>query len=101
MSWSRNWPKNVVPAVWLGLLGLLALSDRSTISCFGPGRERVVGVEQAAGLAQLAQRRLDRRALLRERRQPEDPPEVLGRQEPAPARRGAASAPASPPRRRD
>ena len=36
MSWSRNWPKNVVPAVCVGLFGLFALSDRSTISAFAP-----------------------------------------------------------------
>jgi hypothetical protein len=36
MSWSRNCPKKVVPAVWVGLLGLLTLSAGSMISSTGP-----------------------------------------------------------------
>jgi hypothetical protein len=36
MSWSMNCPKNVVPAVCVGLLGLFALSDGSVISRTGP-----------------------------------------------------------------
>jgi hypothetical protein len=36
MSWSTNWPKNVVPAVWVGLFGLFTLSKGSVISSTGP-----------------------------------------------------------------
>ena len=36
MSWSTNWPKKVVPAVWVGLFGLFALSTGSMISRIGP-----------------------------------------------------------------
>ena len=57
MSWSMNWPKNVVPAVCVGLFGLWAESDGSVIS----GRaalERVAGVEDPARRADLDQRRL-------------------------------------------
>ena len=76
-------PRRVVGVV--GVVGAQRLIDDQLL---GPGLERVLGVEQAAGPAQLAQRRLDLRALLRERWQSEDPTEVLGRQEPPPARRG-------------
>jgi hypothetical protein len=61
----------------------------------GPRRQRIGGVEQAAGPAELAQRRLDARAVLRERRQPEDPPEVIA----TGGRRGGRARPG--PRRRD
>jgi hypothetical protein len=84
MSRSRNWPKNVVPAV-VGVVGVVGTQRQIADQLLGPGLERVLGVEQAACLAQFAQRRLDLRALPRERRQPEDPTEVLGRYEPAPA----------------
>jgi hypothetical protein len=67
-------PRRVVRVV--GVVGAQGQIDDQLL---GPGLERVLGVEQAAGLAQLAQRRLDLRALLRKRRQPEDPTEVLGR----------------------
>jgi hypothetical protein len=36
MSWSMNWPMNVVPAVWAGLFGLFALRLGSTIKSTGP-----------------------------------------------------------------
>jgi hypothetical protein len=42
-----------------------------------PCRERVVRIEQPTSPAELDQRRLDPRALRSERRQPEDPPEVI------------------------
>jgi hypothetical protein len=67
-------PRRVVRVV--GVVGAQGQIDDQLL---GPGLERVLGVEQPAGLAQLAQRRLDLRALLRKRRQPEDPTEVLGR----------------------
>ena len=36
MSWSRNWPRNVVPAVCVGLSRLFGLSDGSVMSLTGP-----------------------------------------------------------------
>jgi hypothetical protein len=36
MSWSTNCPRNVVPAVWVGLFGLLTLSPGSVMRSFGP-----------------------------------------------------------------
>ena len=36
MSWSTNWPKKVVPAVWVGLFGLFRLSEGSVINSTGP-----------------------------------------------------------------
>ena len=54
-------------------------ATRSTISCLRarPRADRAAS-SRPPGLPELAQRRLDLRPLLRERRQPEDPPEVLG-----------------------
>jgi len=62
-----------------GVVGVVGTQRQIDDQLLGPGLERVLGVKQAAGLAQLTQRRLDLRALLRERWQPEDPTEVLGR----------------------
>src|SRR4051794_17481039 len=44
-----NCPKNVVPAGWVGLLGLFALSERSTISAFGPAASGSVASISPAG----------------------------------------------------
>ena len=77
MSWSRNWPKNVVPAVCVGLFGLFALKREVDDQRLRPGGQRVGGIEQAAGLSELDQGGLDRRRLGRERRQLEDPSEVI------------------------
>jgi hypothetical protein len=78
MSWSRNWPKNVAPAGWLGLFGLFALSERSPDDQrLRSGRQRILRVEQPAGLAQLAQRRLNATVRLGERRHVEHPPEAI------------------------
>ena len=57
--------------------------------CLRPCGQRVGGVEQAAGLPELDQRGLDRRCLHRERRQLEDPAEVIAPFGPAARRRKA------------
>jgi hypothetical protein len=66
MSWSRNWPRKVKPAVMAGLSGLLRLlagsvtrvigSDRSSAGSMGPPAaprvaraSRIVGVSAANG----------------------------------------------------
>jgi hypothetical protein len=59
MSWSTNWPKKVVPAVWVGLFGLFTLRPRSVISSLGPLLQVVVRVERTARCAQSAQPILD------------------------------------------
>jgi hypothetical protein len=82
------------------VVGVVDAQRRIDDQLLWAGLERVPGVEEAAGLAQLAQRRLDLRALPRERRQPEDPTEVLGRGGTR-ARVPRALASASPPRRPD
>ena len=64
------------------VVGVVRAQREVDNQCLGPRRERIGGIEQAAGLAELAQRRLDLRALLGERRQPEDPPEMLRRWRP-------------------
>jgi len=38
MSWSRNWPRNVKPAVSVGLSGLLTLFAGSVMSVIGSDR---------------------------------------------------------------
>ena len=61
-----------------GVVGIVGAQRGVDDQRLGSRRQRIGGVQQAAGPAQLAQRRLDLRRLPRERRQPEDPPEVLG-----------------------
>ena len=78
MSWSRNWPKNVVPAVWLGLFGLFALSDRSTISAFGPAASGSFASSSPPGSPSSRSAASTFALWLGERRQPEDPPEMIG-----------------------
>ena len=50
MSWSINWPMNVVPAVCVSLFGLFTLRAGSTISATGPADKSSLASRMPPGL---------------------------------------------------
>jgi hypothetical protein len=71
-------PEERRPSRVTRVVGVVGAQGEVDDQCLGPSRERIRGVEQAAGPAELAQRRLNLRALRCERRQPEHAPETVG-----------------------